>query len=388
MTGKVTLAHLIHSAARSRFLCDIVDHTDRSRLRPVIVSLTPAGGLHADMSDREVPAYALGARGRASYPASVLRLRALLSAQRVDILHAHLFEPTLLAMAATIRLTRPIRVYTRHHADFWRVSDIAPWKRTAILMLERFAASRAHAIIAPSRTVRDELEREGAVSSKVHVIPYGFDFGRLTAVDTAAIDRARRELRTSEGFGAAIVGRLSPEKNHILLLRAWRLVLERQPNARLLVVGDGPLRPELERYSAELGTASAVVFTGWREDAAAVMGACDVIIHPGVTEAFQQVVVEALAQAKPLVATQVGMVGEHLRDGEHYMAVVADDPRSIAVAIEAIASRPHEARAMGERGRALVRARFDIATMVRRYEALYAELLAALREPPIRPSAI
>jgi glycosyltransferase involved in cell wall biosynthesis len=126
------------------------------------------------------------------------------------------------------------------------------------------------------------------------------------------------------------IGRLTPQKNHALALRA----LTGLPDASLVVVGEGPLEDDLRRLATELGVADRFVLTGVRADARALIGASDAVVLPSVWEGLPLVALETLAAGKPLVATEVRGLRELLSDGEDALLVPPDDPEALASALE------------------------------------------------------
>jgi glycosyltransferase involved in cell wall biosynthesis len=139
------------------------------------------------------------------------------------------------------------------------------------------------------------------------------------------------------------VGRLVEQKNHELAIRAIAQV----PGATLAIVGDGPLRPELERLAAELE--APVIFTGVRQDARALMGAADVVVMPSRWEGLPLSALEALASGTPLVATNVRGLRELLTDGENAL-LVPEEPRALAAALRRVLEEPELAARLSEAG--------------------------------------
>ena len=132
----------------------------------------------------------------------------------------------------------------------------------------------------------------------------------------------------------------------------------------------------LEDEARQLGVDEHVAFLGWRPDALRLMEAADVVVHPSLSEAFCNVLIEALALERPLVATDVGGAREQVDDGETGVLVAPSDPASLRDAILDLLGRPAEAAAMGREGRRRTVERFAFSPQMARYEALYDELLA------------
>ncbi len=181
-----------------------------------------------------------------------------------------------------------------------------------------------------------------------------------------------RELGVPPGRRLVVaVGRLVEQKNHALAIRAFAEV----PDAALAIVGEGPLRGELERLAGELGSSDRVVFTGLRPDARALMGAADAVVLSSAWEGLPLVGLEALASGRPLVATAVRGIRELVADGREALLVPPDDPPALAVALRRVLDDPALAAELARGGKAVAAAASEEA-MVEGYFRVYEELLA------------
>ena len=173
---------------------------------------------------------------------------------------------------------------------------------------------------------------------------------------------------------AGMVGWLTPIKGPNYLVEAWHMVERDLSDAALLMVGDGPLRGELEELVRRNGSNGSVVFTGMREDIPRLMATMDVVVLPSVNEGMGKVLVEAMALGKPLVATHVGGIPDLVKDGVNGYLVPPRDPAALARAITDLLSDPEKGRRYGEEGKKLA-PQFSAEKMVEKIEQLYLKKL-------------
>jgi glycosyltransferase involved in cell wall biosynthesis len=175
----------------------------------------------------------------------------------------------------------------------------------------------------------------------------------------------------SEGSVIGSLGRLTEQKGYDLLVRA----LPALPNARLVLVGDGPERPTLERMAGELGVTDRLTITGWVTDAPSHLAGFDVFALPSRWEGMPLGILEAMHAGLPVLATNVGSVGEVVADGDTGYVVASDDLLVLSDRLRRLLAAPELRHRMGERGRALARERYTDAAMARRYESVYGRLV-------------
>ena len=155
------------------------------------------------------------------------------------------------------------------------------------------------------------------------------------------------------------MGRLTPVKGHDLFLRAARRILDEAPGTRFVIVGDGPLRMDLERTARELGVAEACVFTGARRDVYDLVGAMDVFVLSSLHEGAPMALLEAMALGTPVVATAVGGVPEILTQGTTGLLVEPQDASGLAAGGLELLRNPEWARGMAERARRVAADKFS-----------------------------
>ncbi len=271
----------------------------------------------------------------------VLRLRALVRAEGVGVVHCHHSHDHWLAMLVRgAGVSGPIPVVRTFH-NFRSVRRGQP---------ARWLYRRTAAAFAVSRQIEARC-REAGFAERVHWIPGAADLPRFAApADPRSI---REEFKLGTAPVVVSVARLAPNRGHELLLAGFRLVLARLPEARLLLVGKGETRPRLEALVAQMGLGERVLFAGYRDrDLPAVLAAADcfALMAAGSDESCRAVL-EAMAAGRPVVARRVGALPETVRHGETGLLVDDDRPESVAAALLTVLGDPERARAMGRAGR-------------------------------------
>jgi len=243
--------------------------------------------------------------------------------------------------------------------------------------LARWTAPLADAFTAVSRrTLEFASQHEGVAVERATVIPNGIDPAEWEAAPDARRKAQREELGLQPGdFVVCTVGRLHEQKGLEFLLPAARTVAEQVPNAVFLIAGYGPLRERLEAKAKGLGLESRVRFLGYRRDVANLLAASDIFALPSLWEGMSNAILEAMAAAKPVVATAVDGAVEQVEDGVTGLLVPPGDAKALAGAILELARDPRKAQEMGTKGREKVRREFTLDRMTEAYFELYRTLL-------------
>jgi glycosyltransferase involved in cell wall biosynthesis len=359
---------------RCPYLCAIADHADLSQFRLQVATLAPAGPLHQDMRARGISCFALDCTRRAHYPLAVWRLATYLRRQRVDILQTHLFDAGLVGLVAARLAGTQLVIETRHHAD----AVVLTGKLLPFLIDRLCSRLLCHRVITLSERARHFLRvREGLPGGKVVAIPLGFDFQRLQPTPGGPT-RVREEFALRDGIVLGSVGRLDPLKGHRYLFEALAQLVPAYPHVHLLIVGDGPERQKLEALCKDLRLERHVTFTGHRSDVLDVLGATDMLVHPSLSECFNQVIIEACALGKPVLATAVGAAQEVIEHGKTGLIVRPGHADDLRDGLKYLFARRQEWQSMGHRGRQRVE-QFTARRMVTQYEANYIKWLEERR---------
>jgi glycosyltransferase involved in cell wall biosynthesis len=356
----VNVAHLVLSlnfGGLERLVIQLSEELKRRGMDSSIVALTD-GHLLDEANRRGVRAQALHKRTGFS-PGVPFQLARVLRDLRVDVLHTHNFSPLIYGtLAAT--LCRIPTLNTRHGR--------------AALRTYSWVWSLTDHVVAVSHDARTELLRHNAIpADKVTVIWNGIDLSPYRVAQSTDI-RAELGVRGDRPL-IGTVGRLSEEKDHETLLRAFQAALESGLAAELVIAGGGSMEERLKELARALSIESEVHFLGFRKDVAAVLRGCDLYVQSSRMEGVSLTVIEAMAAGLPVVATRVGGNPEVVQDGITGMLVPAAEPAALAAAIVAIAGDRQTAKRMGEAGRQRAYDIFSLDVMADAYLHLYERLL-------------
>jgi len=307
---------------------------------------------------------------------TVRELAAWLRREEIDLVHAHMFRAEVIGTRAAVAAGVPVIMATVHSSRVRSPEDVE------LLASLTPAMDR---LIVPSDAIEHKVRAEGRDAARFAVIPNGVDLSRFRAPAPAC------QLRREFGIpGSAplvgVVARLEPEKGHRYLLDAWPSVLAACPSARMVIVGEGSQADALRAQARSLGRAvtASVVFTGRREDIAAVTADLDIAVLPSVREAQGISILEAMARRRPVVASAVGGIPEVITSGVDGILVPPADPAALAEALVSLLADPALRERIAEGGYRTVAERYSIDAQVKRIEAVYDEELgrAGVRVTP------
>lgn len=346
----------------------LVSGLDRRYFTPRVFVLEGEGPLGDWLRERGVPFECLGASDGAR-PDLVLRLAARLRRMQADVVHCHNCKPMLYGGLAALLAPRARVVMTKHGP--------AHWTGGAVAEVGRFLMRRAAAVTAVTEELAPELYAgRWAPPGRLQAIRNGVDTEEFRPVPDPAPLRARLGLDPAHPL-IGMVQRLSPEKDPANLLEAFRIISREVPDARLVVIGDGPLRPELEQQAADAGITGRVLFLGERPDVPRILPALDVFCLPSRREGISLSLLEAMACGLPVVATAVGGTPGVVAEGRSGLLVPAGRPDLLARALLQVLADPSRARAMGAEGRRLACERYSLEVTVERYASLYRRICSA-----------
>lgn len=328
-------------------LVRLLKHLDQTEWEPRVDCLGPPARLVSEVEALGIPVTCYSGRGIRSAWRVAQELTRNWREWQPDLVQTMLFHANIIGRIAARRagvriVCSGLRVAERRSC--WHGH------------LDRLTNGLVDRNVCVSRGVADWAEREVGLSpAKTIVIPNGIDVERFAGV--APTDLTALGIPTGSQVVLAI-GRLDPQKGYYDLLTAFALIAARHERAHLVIIGDGPLRGGLEARRADLGLTARVHFPGRRDDVPGLLAACDVFVLASHWEGMPNVVLEAMAAGRPIVATRVEGVAELLSDRESGLLVPHSEPALLGRALERLLDEPGLARHFGKCAQSVVNKSF------------------------------
>ncbi len=348
---------------------------ERNKYRVHVACMNRSGVL-LDEAERigvgEIPEYRLSSFYDRNMVTQMRRFADFLRAREIDIVQTHDFYTNVFGIAAAWWARVPARIAARRETVGFRSATQA--------RVERGAYRLAHAVVANAEAVKKLLIKEGVPAAKIVTVYNGLDLGRVTL---------RPGLRREEVLGAlglapaakrklvTIVANLRhPVKDHPTFLRAAQRVRAAVPDSAFVIAGEGELTSEMRSLASRLGIESDIFFVGRCESIAELLFVSDVCVLSSKAEGFSNSILEYMAAARPVVATDVGGAREAIIEDETGYLVQTEDDETMAARIISLLLDPAKRRVMGERARRIVEDKFSCEAQLNLTENLYEQLLA------------
>jgi glycosyltransferase involved in cell wall biosynthesis len=363
-----------------RHLLEVVGGLDRTRYSVEMWTATTEPGDLAPAFERAgAPVYSFGIDATMLSPKTLVaagRAARELRARGVQILHGYLFEGNILAALVGTIGRFPVTLVSKRSLDRYRRLDrrLAAW-------LSNKLASR---VLVNATAVGDLVaEHEWCPRERITLIPNGVGLPPVVRGDRSA--RAARSGPPSDSPLVGMVGRLSWKKGYEFALAAAAMVRAEVPGVRFEIVGDGPLRGDLERATVRAGLESAVRFLGQRSDVPALMSRFDCYVLSSIIEGMPNALLEAMALGRPVVTTSAGGSAEVVVDGDSGIVVPPRDAGALADGILRVLRDAELAARLGQAAEERVRRHFSREAMLASLDELYrSELHRSGHLPPVR----
>lgn len=329
-----------------------------------VIGLLEPGWLSDELQRHGFPTIIV--RQNTSYDVGCLwALTKIVKRFKIDVIHSHEFAMNAYGSLAGLYQRVPV-VSTVHGKNYY-------WLKRR----RRFAyrlVSRLTTMVAVCEDIKNLLVRRVGISrNRITTVYNGIDIAQFDRVpDGTAIAKMKRDLSipgTSPVIGT--VGMLIPEKDHKTFLKAAQSVIGKRPDAVFLIAGTGQLEHSLKAGVVQAGLSNNVRFTGFRDDVGALLHIMDVYVCSSLSEGLSLSILEAMAAARPVVATNVGGNPEVVANKKTGLLVPPSDPTALASRINLLLKNKHLAREISLNAQRVVHQRFSLRQMVESYEELY-----------------
>lgn len=362
--------HVMQVAGAEVLVTQMIDQLSND-IEPTIFCLDSTGALGEKLLTRGIPVVVLGRK-----PGMDLQVAKKLSAEvykrRIQVLHAHQYTPFFYSALSRIRYGAKTKILFTEHGRHY--PDIVSTKRRLAnrWLLQRYAEVSTACCDFSAAALRNNEGFPRAITLR-----NGVDLTKLCPRGNRS---ERTVLREKLGMSAstpyaACIARFHPVKDHPTLIRAWKTVVEKLPEAKLLFIGDGEQRSSCEKLSHELGLTDSIEFWGIRDDIPVILQAIDTFALTSVSEAASLTLLEAMASGVPSVLTDVGGNAEHVRHGEEGFLAPRGCSKEIARHLILLLSDGQLANAMGLKARHRVEQNFNLKDVIEEYANYYRALM-------------
>jgi glycosyltransferase involved in cell wall biosynthesis len=348
-------------------LMELVAHMDRSRFETIACSLGMGDRIKSEFEKLGVEFITMPRQRRFDL-GLVFKVARLIRERQIDVVMTTLFYADVLGALAG-RFSNPKAVFS------WETISSPEWLLWHRLLFYRFAMRYCTRVISVSHaTARWLVEKRGVPPDKVVVIPYGVNLDLYRAGDDPELKQKLGIAPDAKVVG--VVARLHPQKGHRYLIEAAPEIVARHPKTKFVLVGDGALRPELESLAKQKGVANHFLFLGFRTDVKDLKRVFDVFCLPSLSEGLPNVVLEAMATAKPVVATAVDGTPELIVQDQTGYLVPPADVHALADRISVLVTDDDLARRFGLNGLKRVQAEYSLQKQVEGFQNIYQSFVA------------
>ena len=290
----------------------------------------------------------------------------------IDIIHSHTINGNFFARVAG--KFSGIPVITTVHS--YIIDEMKGLKKPSFgdlikYELDIFMHRWVVALVTVSQGIAERVMGRGVSPDKVEVIPNGINLENFRLAKDTGVNLEKEFGIAKDSKIVAIVARLVPIKDHWTFLAAAKEILQADDKVKFLIIGDGPLKEELELFAKKLGIDKSTIFAGWRSDVDKILPLLDVVALSSHMEGHVIAFLEAMACGKPVVGTDVQGIRETVTSGENGILVPISDPAAMAEAIKSLILHPDKMAEMGGRARKYVEDNYTIEIMLKNYLKLY-----------------
>ncbi len=338
--------------------------------------------LARDLAELDIPVFNIDLVGPLNLTHDLIcikQLREIFLTNQYDIIHFHGSKAGLVGRIASILAGCKNTVLTVHNFIIYR--EVPTAKKIIYRYGEKLLSRVTAKIITVSKALRDDLiDNYQIAPEKITAIYNGIDLSRYRQSPDSTAARAKYGI-PAEAVVVGTVARMAPQKGLNYLIEAIPGIktrvsqMSREADILFVLAGDGPLRPELQKLTGQLGIGGTVLFPGFVEDIGELFACLDIFVVPSIAEGLSITTMEAMAAGLPVIASRAGGLPELVRDGETGLLVEPRDPEGLAEAVARLISDPETRTRFGTNGRHLAGQEFGAGKMVSETCKVYDEIL-------------
>jgi glycosyltransferase involved in cell wall biosynthesis len=346
----------------------------------VFVASTPGGKFEQQVKELGIRFYPVN-MGRRLYLKPIRWIKEIIRNNKIDLVHSQGARADFFARLAAKMLKPKVKVVNTTAVTV-ESYDVGALRKGAYLFFDRFSASYVDRFIVVSDALRRILINTHKIPpDKVIKIYNGIELDEYRP-NGKEVGSQKSEVRREFGLAKNIpvigaIGRMVWPKGFEYLIRSISEIVKNYPMVKVLLVGDGSLKRNLEDLTERIELKDRVIFTGFRRDIKEILSAVDLLVIPSLQEGFPMITLEAMAMAKLIVATNIDGITEQITDGVDGILVPSKNPSALAKAVTQVLNDKELARTMGLSARKKVEQEFSVEKMVSETEKAYLSLLQA-----------
>ncbi len=350
------------------------EHIDKKKFSYQLASFDNPGGTQACLVHRAramgMPTHLIPWGRRKRIIAAVRAVVRIVREQNIHIIQSHDAKCDVVTWLAA-RITRTPIV----GAAYGWFGNRSQFRVRIYEWLDVHLLNQFQAIVAPSRSLVEESLTAGVRADLLNAVYVGIDCHNF---ELKRDESLRRQLGLAPGdFALVNLARLWPEKGHTYLLAALQAVVKKFPQTKLLMVGDGPMKLELQGLARQLGLELNVIWIPFPENLPALLACVDLQVHSSIYEGLPMAILSGMAARLPIVTTDVGGVGEVIENGRTGLLVPPQNPAALADGLLLLMSRPDVAQRLGAAARKSVQQNFHSSAGARSLENIFERLFEA-----------
>lgn len=374
MTKEIKVLHLISSTGffgAERVVIELAEASRIIAVNSIIGVFRNQHNIHIEVEhearERGIETQIFGCKGRFDLR-TIRSLRGFIRLNGIDIVHTHGYKANIYGYLATLSMNVK-RITTCHN---WLSKNL---KMNLYEILDKLFLRTFSMVVVVSEALKQEVLNYGIPQNKIAVINNGINVNRF--------QNAHNSLGLRKTFGISedekiigTVSRLTAEKGHVHLLKAAKNIITEFPHVKFLIIGDGPLKKELEGISSMLQLEGKVIFAGLRKEIPDILGFMNIFVLPSLTEGTPMALLEAMAAGKPLIASRVGAIPKIIEHGRNGVLVEPGNSESLCSAITDLLRNPQKANTIALAGLKTINNKFSSQRMAEDYRQVYQKMLS------------